>query len=332
MRTVTTTVLCVLMIGGTAPRAWTADTPTSIGTVTHRGLTHDVTLPMSAPLRDKDKFSIQVENTCEGQFDYTVYGIERAISGQPERAPVGPAPVAQLSTKSVQGTYDSKYGIYVLKIASAADPKPCYEFVDKDGKAVSTDKIPKAALTDPNYSGPEGNWKVVGDLKALSVFVPVAEAAFEVAQDAALTIMVRADDKYYADANKVVQYNGNQSDPVRFQFATLTHFYLPGRSHGPAVGFGATNNVIDVYGGYSFGLGPRDHRLLNLAIGVVLTKVPALPAGIAVGTSTISDPTTLEKLATHYAPRLFVGVTATFFKSGDRSPGDKPVAPTPPPQ
>lgn len=306
MRSTAVAVFSVLMLAiGSA--SFANDTPVSI-TYDHQAINNGATLPVV--LKPGQPFSVSITNTCEKQFTYSMHGLKtvpRAGAGAP------PPPSSKLTTKVLSSTYDSQYGSYLVAIEKNGVP----DCVDDAGKAVS--------------------------LNAVDVVIAVTPLEWEVGQDAALSLIPWTSKKWTTQATTVVTTpaSGNTpavtaqkfkvlrdadgEDVARASFATLTHFYAPSRNNGLALGFGLIDNNAEYYVGWSWGLGVRNSRVVNIAGGVAYTPTSVLPVGVQEGdvldnAAALGTPRSVHRL------RPFVAFTATFFRTNDNSAG-KPQAP-----
>jgi hypothetical protein len=255
----------------------------------------DATLPIA--LKAKEAFVVSIQNTCPTEFDYKLVGLKKKEEQTVSGPPGGEVP---LTTVTLTGEYDPQYSGYQVVIARKPDPKKC---------------------VFPGTATP-------ADLKEVRPLVSVTAIEWEYAQDAALTLTAGIDRHWTArpkDAKFEVVRDGQNEDPVRANFATLTHFYAPARNWGPALGFGLVDNNAEYYFGLSHGLGERNKRILNIAYGVVYSPIARLPHDVHEG-DLLDDPAKLKDFGTGHAFRPFVAFTATFFRSTstDAKPTAKP--------
>ena len=234
--------------------------------------------------------TVTVADACTQLFEYTLSGIPR----ETERSRSGGLPISR------SAVYDPQYGVYVFAIDRAKNPSP-----DQKDAEVCTGLEPATLVIQVEDGG-----------------------TFEIGQDAALTYTLGTSDQYFVESStQKVKVDPSRNEAGRFNFATLTHLYWRGKvGWGPVLGFGVTGNSdFEYYLGGSLGFGPRNRRVLNVAAGAVSTKANVLPAGLTEGGGIGSaDPESLKSLPTKRTWRLFVALTATFFRTGEQ----KPAAPS----
>jgi hypothetical protein len=257
-------------------------------------------------LRPDQPFTVTIQNTCATQFDYRMYGVPTPeIRTGDTRSTNNP-----LSTVVLKDTYDSKFGSYLVEIKKKAGGRACT------------------------------NAGTTADLNEVTLVIAVTPIEWEIGQDAALTLSIKSHRAWTTQAVAVagataaapstvqkfkVVRDTDHEDPVRGNFVTMTHLYGPGANNGLALGFGLVDNDAEYYFGWSWGLGPRNHRVLNVTAGAVLTPVGALPAGIHQD-DLLDDAATLKDFKVRHLFRAYVGFTATFLRSngGAEKPQAKP--------
>lgn len=274
----------------------------------HRAVNGD--LSYRTDLKPGQQFQVTIKNTCPQDFDYAMHGVPKAplILRQT-------APIPQLSTITEGPTiFDSQFGSYILLITRKHPTNnSCFEWVDASGEVKGPPDKALQALT----FNEGGEWRHVA-LKGVTIIIAVNPIEWELGQDASLNFAPFTDRHFTTavtsdQAKKQVIRDKDREAPGRWNTSTLTHIYWPGRNHGLALGFGATNSKFEYYVGYGAGIGPRTKRLLNVATGLVYTPLVQLPDGIHEGDLIANDSTALNNLPTQYAFRVFVAVTATLF-------------------
>ena len=306
-----------------------ADDPTIPVAYNHRSTNTAVTFHVA--LKPNQPFQVTILDTCEAQFDYALHGVPTAPA---DTAGLRAPPVPRLTTKVLTTRYDPQYGSYLLDITEKTGGSRCFEWRDTKGIPVEP---PAAALNDSTHESQAGRWHEV-ELNPVQLVIAVTAIEWEIGQDAALAITPFAIRKWKTEPppqtfNQVAtnQYrvvrHSDAEDIARFNFATLTHLYFPGRNHGPAMGLGVVDNTFEYYFGWSRGLGPRNNRVVNFATGVVITPVATLPPNVTED-GPLSQGTIEGEFGNALKARWFVAITATFFRSrGDSN--QKPAAPVP---
>jgi hypothetical protein len=256
-------------------------------------------------LRPSQDFSVTIQNTCPTQFDYRMYGVPNPEIRAAQPRAVGAA--NPLTSVVLRAAFDAKFGSYLVEIRKKAG----------------------AACTDP------GTGTTVTDLKEVTLVVAVTPLEWEIGQDAAFTLSLKSPRVWTTEAVSVTGAGGanvqkfkvvrdsDHEDPVRVNFVTMTHFYGPTKDNGLSLGFGLVDNNPEYYFGWSWGLGPRNRRVLNVTAGAVLTPVTTLPDGIHEN-DLLDSAGALKDFKTNHAFRAYVGFTATFFKTNGG--GEKPQA------
>src|SRR5258706_1461897 len=231
MRSTAVTVLSVLMLAA-GSASFADDTPVSI-TYDHQAINSGATLQVV--LKPGQPFNVNITNTCERQFTYSIHGrktVPRTGAGAP------PPPSNKLTTRVLSSTYDSQYGSYLVTIEKNAAP----DCVDDAGKAIS--------------------------LNTVDIVIAVTPLEWEVGQDAALSLIPWTSQKWTTQATTVVTpasgstpavtaqkfkvvRDADGEDVARASFATLTHLYAPGRNNGVALAFGLIDNSAEYYVGWS---------------------------------------------------------------------------------
>lgn len=290
-------------------------------TYNHKASNADVTFNVA--LHPGQPFQITVEDTCKPQFEYKLYGVQRAAAVHA----LAPSPTTLLeSVKLDPVKYEARFGSYILEVVNSS-PVRCVEFVDGEGRPKAVDPDAK---DDREYNlkdgqvvdAAKGHWQEVA-LKDVKVVIAVEALEWEVGQDAAFTFVPGTMFKYVLDSSKKIVRDKPREEAGRINFATLTHAYPPDRPWGLAAGFGAVNNELEYYLGVSLGFGPRSHRVFNVATGIAFTTRTILPPGVNEGD--VAEAAALNNLPTKHVGRAFLAITATFFKSPSAST-DKPQA------
>jgi hypothetical protein len=286
----------------TAAAQGSTEPPVPIPPYDHRAINKPISYTVA--LRPGQRFAVTVLNTCEAEFDHLMYGVPRASVAAARDGADKPSPLSRVDLPPT--AFDPQFGSYLVRIVRKQGGSQCVE---------------SAASAVP-----------VTDLNEVDIVIAVNPLDWEVGQDAALSLSIRAVKKFFAApgetaTTKKIARESNGEESARLGFATLTHIYPPAWGHGPVAGFGAVNNEFEYYVGWSFGIGPRVRRIANVALGGVFTPVTTLPPGLTEG-QVIPDGSVLNNLPTKHMWRFFVGMTATFFRTNGDSAA-KPQA-TPP--
>lgn len=293
-------------------------------------------------LSANEEFRIVLAHTCEEAFEYSIYKsphvdqrAARAAAGAP--APGGPRNPSGTVTKGPIA-HEPKWGSYILQVKrKPSNPATCDVWVDSNGTPAAP---PASAHQNRADTSGGGHWVQDVEFKDAMYVVAVETQEWDVGADAALAFTTGVDKKYTTTVAPVAQ--GQTPDPSkkvviedvdgessgRISFGTLTHFYFPGTSTGPSIGFSilsTQNNQTEYYFGWGFGVGPRSNRL-NAALGAAYAPVPTLPAGVSVNQQ-LADGSTLPELRSVYKWRFFFSLSATLFRTGDSA--GKPPAPNP---
>ncbi len=236
-----TRILSLLFVSLAAGLPAAADDTTVQLYYDHLNTNTSVTIPTA--LRPGQKFRVTIQNTCPGQFVYDMHGLPTQVRSQATKKALVPS---RLEDKPLDGVYDSRYGSYLIDIHSKEGGTPC---VTTAGKPA--------------------------DLRQVQIVMAVTPIEWEIGQDAALTLAPRAIRKWTtqpvsvtsttagsAGQTTVTQYkvvrDSDHEDPVRANFATLTHLYAPTWNQGLALGFGLVDNSAEYL--LRLELGPRTPR------------------------------------------------------------------------
>lgn len=266
------------------PLAAQAQTSPVVLVYDHASVNRDMELRVS--LRPGDRFQVEVLHTCPSFFDYSVNRITKVAT---PRMGVGPDTRLELEPMTLDPVvHEAQYAAYEVEISKSTGGTPC-----------------------------------VKPLNEVTLRVVVETLDWRFVQSAALAMTWGKQPRYFAQAQavgegeaaqfKVVRDQGEE-DPGRFEIATLTHIFPPGRQFGVAVGFGAEQNQLQYYLGGSFDP-TRGSHLFNISAGFVWASMARLPDGIREN-DIISDAAKLNNLPTKRRVRLFFAVTASFFQSG----------------
>jgi hypothetical protein len=288
-----------------------------------------------------EQFKIIIAHTCEYAFEYTVFKSPHVVNpaatgtrgvGNPD-APQNPV------TTVTKGpiTHEAKYGSYLFEVKrKPGNQGKCDIWLDANGTPADP---PADAADDRTSTSGGGHWERDVLLPDAVYVVAVETNQWDIGADAALAFVHGVDRQYIATiapapaggavdpTKKIVTADEDGQSPGRISFGTLTHFYFPKKSNGPAVGFSVINgeeNQTQYFFGWGFGLGPKATRL-NLAAGAAYVPVPTLPAGIKLNDA-ITDESKIATLRQVYRWRLFVSFTGTLFRTGEApKPPARPV-------
>jgi hypothetical protein len=250
--------------------------------------------------RDGDKIELDVTNTCEKAFDYSVKNQIGEASVSSETS--SDCDEGQLTTRSVTWKHSDKYGGYL---------------VDIDHKPVSggTQEVEDAA--------PKGVQLV--DHVTLAVLVhTIPSWSYEIA--GAFTGSKLTDPVYATDADGNIAEDRDKEDSMSLGIATLAHVYKP-RWPWAALSFGVGINQASKPIYYLGGTW-RWSGVGGLTVGAAFGPVARLPNGVNIG-ETPKDSNALSNLSSKNRGKLFVAVSFGFL--GRKDDDLKAFAPAPAP-
>jgi len=330
-------VLCVALPASGAAR----EDPPPIRTVTFDHFLQTDGGTSLVELEAGEQFRVVLAHTCPEAFDYRLRKLpkvekDRDIRTFTDKTTGRPANPSMAITRGPI-KHEAKWGSYILEVVAREGRKQTKCDVWVDGNGVPIDPPKNALANVDDVTG--GHWDKEVKLEPALFVLAVQSSDWEVGVDAGPVFAFGTDRKFTtgpspADpAKKIVVEDVDGQSSARLAIGTLTHFYMPGRSHGPVAGFSILSagsgspqgNQTEYYIGWGFGIGPRKFRL-NAAAGAAYAAVSALPAGIKLG-DPITDATTIATLRNVYRWRLFVAFSGSAFRTGEDS---KPPAPNSP--
>lgn len=257
-------------------------------------------LSFSIEASDGDTIVVEVADTCPGQFDFRVEGIERApeVLGPRSLEPCAAA------TKEVRWTHEGRYGGYLLRISA---PSPV--LVRKAGAQPDTKELGSVVLIvhirDTGWALEVGGGFTIDGLVspryALETRTGNGVAATFVTRDEA------ADDAATLGVASFVHAFHHKAPLVALSFG---------------LGLGESSRAR-YYTGLSLRLGSK----FALTGGVAWGNVDRLPAGVTT-TTPVTDPNILNELPTRVGVKPFFALSYGFL--GSRDPLAKPFAGAPP--
>jgi hypothetical protein len=235
---------------------------------------------------DGQSFEVDILNTCPGSFEYEIKGIVAEETGAPRMAQVG-EPIEQLSTKTLTGKHESKWGGYFVTIRKQSDSPPC-----ADSGLSDTTLVIKVTT----------GWQIA----AAGGFV------FSGLTDPVYSLAPNPDPN---NAGNVVATNDKQRDKVKLGLAA---FVFVTKKRWPliplAFGLGVDgDNRTTYYIGPGIPFGDKAVLTGGLAIG----NVSRLPNGMEPGAAVPAN-STLDNLPTQTIVRWFFGVSYSFISTGDK--------------